>query len=340
MQGTRRASLASGFTLVEMLVVIAIIGLLVALLLPAIQIAREAGRRASCTNNFRQIGIALQLYDTAHSSLPPGSYNPGPCCSTESGTTWTIAILPQLELKTIYDQYDQRFSNEENASRPAGDPDDPRRSVCQKFVSVYSCPSDIARKTLEIPETGPAQDLKLRYMPGSYRGVGGRGAPKEDQWWDNTVKKGGKEDEWLWPNKQLRGVLHMSDRKLRPERLAWVKDGLSNTLMVGEYCTRPSLVFTPNRSRRTFWAYSFGSYNRSDAVPQSRTLLPDIDACTAKTGEDGEFRPCLRGWGSFHPGVVNFLLCDGSVKSLPQTMDMTIFAGAATMAGGEFAPLP
>src|SRR6185369_3080712 len=86
------------FTLVELLVVIAIIGVLVALLLPAVQAARESARRAQCTNNLKQIGIAVHNYDDVWKTLPPGCYH---------GVfgTWVLHILPFVEQQSLYDRY-------------------------------------------------------------------------------------------------------------------------------------------------------------------------------------------------------------------------------------------
>jgi prepilin-type N-terminal cleavage/methylation domain-containing protein len=320
---------ATGFTLVELLVVIAIIGTLMALLLPAVQMARESARRTSCVSNLRQIGAAVQMYHDQHNSFPPGGVSPGPCCAVESYTSWTIQILPFLEQKALYDQYVQDEHNESPVNR----------AVREYFVSVYSCSSDMMRSTPSLPASGPGADRKLAYMPGAYRGVGGK-SDGETGFWDNNPAHKKLPRRW-------RGVFHVVDGTLGCEKISGVRDGLSNTLLVGESMTRPTTripagvsadVFNP-MGRRTFWAYTYGSYNRSDAVPQSRTLLGDVDRCT-RLGGQGDFAPCHRAWGSFHTDVLNFVRCDGSVHSFPVTLDVHIFADAATIAGREYAPLP
>jgi prepilin-type N-terminal cleavage/methylation domain-containing protein/prepilin-type processing-associated H-X9-DG protein len=312
-----KAAVARGFTLIELLVVVAIIGVLVALLLPAVQSAREAARRTSCTNSLRQIGNAIQLYHGQASAFPAGSISPGPCCSTVSFSSWPIAILPYIEQANLYDRYSQVDPNESAING----------FVRQQFVPIYSCASDLSRRSLEMPDSGPGHDLSLQYMPGSYRGVGGR-SDGVTGWWDNNPRHIPLPDIW-------KGVFHVIDSKLGFERMGNLTDGTSNTLMVGEYSTRMSK--TLGFRRRTFWAYSYGSYNRSDVVPQSRTLLSDYDRCAA-TGGAGDVEPCNRAWGSFHPGVVNFLLGDGSVRGVPLSIDMALFAEAATIAGAESTP--
>ena len=89
-----------GFTLVELLVVITIIGILIALLLPAVQAAREAARRAQCCNNMKQLGLALHMYHDARGMFPPSEDNTG---SYGEGWAWSMRILPFLEQASIYD---------------------------------------------------------------------------------------------------------------------------------------------------------------------------------------------------------------------------------------------
>ncbi len=124
-----------GFTLVELLVVIAIIGVLIALMLPAVQAAREAGRRVQCTNNLCQLALAAQNYEAAHESLPPGVVNAtGPIESVAQGQhiNWLARILPQLELQNAYDRLDFAAG----AYAPANAP------LRNWGANVFLCPSD------------------------------------------------------------------------------------------------------------------------------------------------------------------------------------------------------
>ena len=112
-----------------------------------------------------------------------------------------------------------------------------------------------------------------------------------------------------------------------------ITDGLSHTIMAGESVTSSDYPY------RTLWAYSFEHYSLGAATPQPRTLVGDYDACCA-IGGDGSDLPCRRGWGSQHPGGLNFLACDGSTTFLSTSIDMGVFCDLATIAGGEQAALP
>jgi prepilin-type N-terminal cleavage/methylation domain-containing protein/prepilin-type processing-associated H-X9-DG protein len=323
-----------GFTLIELLVVIAIIAVLIGLLLPAVQKVREAAARMQCQNNLKQIGLALHNYHDANSTFPPGGVTNGPCCGTQSGATWTIYLLPYIEQDNLYRLYDFTKTNEANA--------DPSLafSVVRQFVKTYNCPSDPNINQLLIPASGPGSDRQ--YATGSYRAMAG--VTDGTNWFDAECGRISPLGE--------RGVLHStSDPRSPPpfasgytappygvERIASITDGTSNTIAVGEYTTRTTIT------RTTFWGYTYTSYNQSEVVlpPQSRQLLNDFDACSAITipGFTNGNNPCKRGWASFHPGVINFCMADGSVRGISLNVDMLMFGAMATVANGEVVSLP
>ncbi len=298
-----------GMTLIELLVVMAIVAALMALLLPAVQSAREAARQSTCGNHLRQIGLALHEYHAQMRSFPPGKISFGPWQNSRNYISWTISILPQIGQDALFQQYRCDRLNEapENAA------------VRTAHVALYECPSDPHADRLEAPESGPG--MTLVYRGGSYRGMSGRS--NGAGWWDSN------ETDPLSP--QWIGALHVVGEKgLTCESLDRIRDGASHSLLVGEYHTRR------HTSRGTFWAYSYTSYNCSAATPWPQTLLPDFDACVA--GGDGTLpmlNACKRGWGSFHPGGMQFLWCDGAMRFVRSDIDMAVFQALATIRGGE-----
>ena len=298
----------SGFTLIELLVVIAIIAILIALLLPAVQQAREAARRSSCKNNLKQIGLALHNYHDTFSSFPPGGITMGNCCGTRSHASWPIFILPQIEKSNLYERYNFERRNEDGANA----------FVRVQNVPVYNCPSDINVGKVERPESGPGRGLN--YAHSSYRAVSGR--TNHCGWLDNA--------QGLCLPREWQGLLHWVGH--RGSRTAHqfrdVRDGTSNTVCVGEY-------HTISRSRRgTFWAYTYTSYNQSSLSEQARTYIADYNRCVRIGGRGGS-NACKRGWGSFHPGGIQFLFVDGKVKFLSNNMNRLTLAQMGTINGGE-----
>jgi prepilin-type N-terminal cleavage/methylation domain-containing protein/prepilin-type processing-associated H-X9-DG protein len=306
--GSRRAR---GFTLIELLVVIAIIAILIGLLLPAVQKVREAAARMSCSNNLKQMALACHNHHDQYGKFPVGGVTDGPCCGTNSGTNWGIEILPFVEQANLYKLYNQSLNNE-NATNVA--------NVTSKAVKTYFCPSDMNAGQLQHPDSGNGSGLQ--YMTSSYRAMSGRGyGPNGESWWFDDPESGRNLPA------QQRGVIHGTSKLygLSAETFASVTDGTSNTVMLAEYTTRTHI------RRTSFWGYTYTSYSMSAAVAQSRTFMPDYDACVAL----GDSNPCKRAWGSFHTGGMNAAFADGSVKFVRQTIDMNQWLAMGTIAGGE-----
>ena len=308
-----------GFTLVELLVVIAIIAILVSILLPAVNAAREAARRTQCMNNMRQLGLAVVNYASANSGkYPPGAVTPGPCCGTLSYESWAISILPFMEEQALYDLYDL---NKEN-----GHPDN--QVVVTTIMPAFSCPTEEETDILDVPESGPegGWGRRLSFARGSYRGNAGRS--NGDMWWDAHQGIGSVPNGWKGPMTAV-GWSGGTQNQVEEKECT---DGMSKTFLIGEMASLGTS--DSSRQRRTFWAYTYTSYNKSETVPQSRTLLADYDRCLAVGGRGGS-NPCKRGWGSTHRGGLHFVNLDVSTRWVESDIDVEVFAAAGSMGGDE-----
>ncbi len=316
-----------GFTLVELLVVITIIGVLMGVLLSAVQAVRASARRTQCANNLRQIGLAIHQYHNVKNHLPPGNYAqttgvcpgrmvPGRDTPSESRANWAILILPYLEHENLYRAYDFHTYNEAPQNR----------EVREAYVPEYVCPADQDTSELIVPAAGPAASwaLNVPYRPGSYRAVSGRSDGYK--FLDSGADCGQYPARWRGPI-HLVGVLGFHAESFRS-----VRDGSAHTLMVGEATSRTSPAY------RTLWAYSYGFYSLSAVTPQERTLWGDYERCRCEGGP-GRSEPCQRAWGSPHGDVINFLFCDTTVRPVDLSVDLELLAASATIDGEETADL-
>lgn len=305
--GASRASRATAeraaFTLVELLVVVAIIGILLALLLPAVQFAREMGRRTQCANQMRQIALAFHSYEGVAGRLPPA----------RTGNNFyfngaLLMVLPHLEKQAALDQFDIDVKYNANADN---------KRIANLTVPTYLCPSMTLRRTVPDPnpicgETG---------APGSY-----------------AVSTGSElcfDLPTLEPHNGA--IIHP---KYGPTSLGLISnaDGTANTLMLGEMnyglsdyywsaCKPPQ---TPKWGE-TRWAVGYPGITWGSTAGRfnARDLGPLVD---------GLFHPNYETFRSDHPGGANFAMVDGSVHFFSDSIDEATLDALATRDGGELLP--
>jgi len=295
-----------GFTLVELLVVIAIIGVLVALLLPAVQQAREAARRIQCSNNLKQVGLALHNYHDTHLKFPGGNVN---CCEG----TWQMSILPFIEQDNLFQMYvyqaGLRYS------------DAPNFAVTSQRLSALTCPSDTPNAPIAANATRPDPLTSHNYAANYGNTVmqGGSGTPTF-----NGIQFGGAPFGWItsnYPNKffGFRDVI----------------DGTSNTLLAAEVLQGKE---TDLRGF-TWWGYAAGfngylppNATQPDMVSSGCRNNPQLNLPCAQASVNTQVTLASR---SRHPGGVQTVLCDASVRFVPETINLEIWRGLSTTQGSE-----
>lgn len=227
----------AGFTLVELLVVIAIIGVLVGLLLPAVQAAREAARRMQCSNNLKQIGLAMHNYETALRRLPPSHIAPWNGDAADGG--WGAVLLPYLEQSALYDRYDWNTHWWEDGNQ----------RVVASPVATYQCPSDSGGEEVirGIVSThfNPASAFD---NPDAHAAMG-----------DYVTIHGSLPFNGPPGDIGLIGALSVynpspgANSSLGRPALSWITDGMSNTIAFAEQSMRSSPQMEPSKQHETPW---------------------------------------------------------------------------------------
>jgi prepilin-type processing-associated H-X9-DG protein len=294
------------------LVVIAIIGILIALLLPAVQAAREAARRMQCTNNLKQIGLGLHNYaDTYQGYFPIGALDNyvNSSVTNEFSHGFLSTILPYIEQQVVYEQLNLN-GNPANSQQ--------RYTV----ISAYVCPS------------WPYQNS---FNTGNYYGYGaitnyvGVGGAYPVSTPPSAPTQTSPDNLGAYPHNGIfaKALLSGSNRYSGLRKLAGVTDGLSNTFAVGEYVQIDPGASAPGNVRPwIFGALSGGglyAFKVINTCPLNSKLGRGTD------GIQFNYLP----FGSFHPGGGNFLHGDGSVHFVSETINFTTYKSLATCNGGE-----
>lgn len=352
MPNSSRHYARAGFTLVELLVVIAIIGILVGLLLPAVQAAREAARRMQCSNNIKQIGLALHNYESAHKSFPlawwidiPG-YPKSPNLAAANARVWSVSILPFIEQVNLYNQIDQRYP----AINELGPIAVKNVAVIKNPLNFYHCPSapydpgeiyhaDTTGAGLPFTWDAAGSDyIPTTGVRGVFANIAYAGSP------------GGKRDGVM----QVQGPFGGSG----VSKLGAITDGTSNTILVAERTGGPriyigsktvnltGLPFNPIETNGGGWgdvlngenwlsgALNPGSYDSANPMTFINFFQqegPCIVNCTNIRG---------RSLHSFHTGGAQIGLADASVQFLSSSVDAYVMAALITRSKGETAQFP
>jgi prepilin-type N-terminal cleavage/methylation domain-containing protein len=332
------AAVARGFTLVELLVVIAIIGILVALLLPAIQAAREAARRAQCTNNLKQMGIAtLNYYDT--NKQMPKLYSwikPQEDCLTKDPAApdhgFHIHLLPFMEYQAAYDAYNFNFQWRNINNKVARDTIVPE-FICPTAPAVGERIAEYLPTNVLLQHRGAYLDYAVngRVSPTAVRALTNdctdAGVAKNRPDWQNfftgveeykCYDRNGCPPEIIIPSGILRNQTGVT-------KLKHVTDGTSHTIM-----------FSPDAGRPDKW--EDGRKEEGAVVSGSRWADPDQEFWTHNicAGQNSMFN-CNNDNEvySFHVGGGLFCMGDGSVQFLADTLDIEVQVSFNTRAGED-----
>lgn len=299
-----------GFTLVELLVVIAVIAVLVALLLPAVQAAREAARRISCSNNLHQMGIALHNYHDAMRKFPPGVVYP-------NGTFWSGSLLPYIEQGPLFNTLD--------FSQSWSEPGTGNATACATYLSVYRCPSSTVPQHIGV--AGQGVDGRV---PATYIAVASG---------TDTRESGNAPDHAGLPDRD--GLMFVNSAT----RVASIVDGTSNSLAIGEALFLPvgvglDLDMGPNQLVDHWYigtdglgiGWPNGIREVSEAIGSTGVPLNGLEMDIPADYKE-------LGFSSRHIGGCLFVFADSHVQFVSDSIDSQVYSHLGTVAGHEVAVL-
>jgi prepilin-type N-terminal cleavage/methylation domain-containing protein/prepilin-type processing-associated H-X9-DG protein len=332
----------AAFTLIELLVVMAIIAVLIGLLLPAVQKVREASARTSCTNNLKQIGLALHNFHVAHNRFPAAKIHSGVATALQTDydgpevsyagqpfrvynhTGW-VALLPFIDQEPLFRKYDYHAPSSNcaasagiNGPEYLGGSAQTNQDVVGTFLRMYTCPSDDNPPPM-IDDNGHPADLTAD--------------PPVDElvWWHAYSRQHARRSNYLfasykdtdmtpaYPSGPVSGVFGTNGAAC----IEAITDGLSTTIAVGESKQAHTL-----ENYGPYWGC--GTFTCCHGIVQDETWHINYRA-----GGPGNMLQNAWGFGSWHAGGANFLFCDGSVHFLLESMPFATFQALNSINGGE-----
>lgn len=301
-----------GFTLVELLVVIAIIGVLIALLLPAVQQAREAARRMQCTNQLKQSVLALHNYADTHRKLPSAAYS----SADAKGISLWVRLAPFMEQSAFYEQY-RHNENWNSTSNLA--------LLLTASMEGIRCPSG------SVDTYSGSVASRQQYYTTHYYGILG---PIGDI--PNTADEEYDFVDEIPGEVATQGIFTLAiTGNNMPITFAGITDGTSNTLAFGEICWNDYTAYR----EYTLGMVDYGGSTGMGAFTYKSVKWPINIGLHSTSSVYSAFNN-VGPFGSYHPGGANFALADGSVRFLPETIDMDNYFGLASRNGQEVVALP
>lgn len=308
----RTASRVGGFTLVELLVVIAIIGALIGLLLPAVQAARESARRIACANNVKNLSLAMLNHHDQRNVFPYGF--------SWLEAMWHAPVLPYIEERPLFDTliFDESLGNWATN-------DSPNERACGQVLSMFRCPS------MTVPLHIDNEGIPGR-VPVSYRGCAGSNVYSDD---GSTIPTTGvPADRRALEQVPLNGML-WGDSAVRMRE---VTDGTSKTVIIGESYTDPTYV--KDGQGMDYW--QFGAPQTGGWNPGDNGGTEYSEGC-GSTGPklNSRLDPSVNGvlmemaFGSYHPGGATFGFVDGSTRFINDDIGIDAYRALGSRNGGE-----
>ena len=349
-----------GFTLIELLVVIAIIAVLIALLLPAVQSAREAARRAQCTNNLKQLGLAIHNYIDRCNLFVPGisAQAPGDTWAWDSGLSWRAMILPELEQNTVYNAFNMMLKQDTSPTIQSGVyASYAWATAWYTVMTVFLCPSDGNNGQGIVPygPTGTYPYINTTPPPNPKGGAVGVPCTNynlsfgdnylvlplgcTNPWetvpittpvpglirrgWDGFWGTNGTVISLSGGSGSMRGFADY--RTGQTATVQSVTDGMSNTILVGE------VLPAQDANNEMYGNTGIGSGTTVPINYYTGNPFAGFGSCNFSTRASY----AGRGFKSMHPGGANFLFADGSVHFLKASINPQAYNSLGSRNGGE-----
>jgi prepilin-type N-terminal cleavage/methylation domain-containing protein/prepilin-type processing-associated H-X9-DG protein len=334
-----RAGKHRAFTLIELLVVIAIISVLIALLLPAVQSAREAARRVQCVNNLKQLGLAVYNYEQGNGSFPPGQL----LYQNWQDLSALVALLPFVEQQPLYNAFNFSDVYPINGMGPVLPSYPPNTTAARTQVAGYLCPSDYSRLTNPEGHTNycgnsgstPEAAEVITWANGPFVAAAPDGDYHGCRVFRFASVRDGLSNTACFSEKVL-GIGNANQYDPSTPSSADLQVGgpadVSNTAAYYQLCGSANPNTTPlvplGQASGMYWTFGYLSETRYTHI-----MTPNRQNCEVGGpwyGERGAITASSR-----HPGVVNVLFCDGSVKAIKNSTAPATWWALGTIAGGE-----